>query len=304
MYASFDASQPPECSPLYANTDTSFTVNCQMKPGFTNTLQFNFDSFTAAQKNDQILNMRIDNFKNPFSAVQIDTTIVTYSDINCISNGNQQQGTDLEFSSIPFAEGAVTLSSTNNVVGYSGADNELKIQFMPPTALAPDMRGRLQLTMPLWYNIDNFSKTSYMYNEEAIDKCSSAQLGITSSASVGTSLRINYDYVEPGFFSGQTITVTCKGFKNPIYPDFWTGFNLRVFDGDLKQITYTQANTLSFDATELQPVKLDASDFKVQPGVRQVGTFSMWIFNLDVTTPLEESCFIKVRLPTDLEYDF
>ena len=52
VYDSFDASAPPTCAPLYSNNDLSFTVDCSMKAGTTNTLQFMYNSFTNAQKDD------------------------------------------------------------------------------------------------------------------------------------------------------------------------------------------------------------------------------------------------------------
>ncbi len=42
---------------------------------------------------------------------------------------------------------------------------------------------------------------------------------------------------------------------------------------------------------------LQPENFKITMGSSEVGTFSPWIFNLDVTTPLDEICYIKVLLP-------
>jgi hypothetical protein len=61
---------------------------------------------------------------------------------------------------------------------------------------------------------------------------------------------------------------------------------------------------LIFDATAFTPVLLDPSNFKITVGDPTVGSYSPWIFNLDVTTPLNKICYIRVYLPQDIAYDF
>jgi len=160
------------------------------------------------------------------------------------------------------------------------------------------------VTIPDWYNINNGAKQAYMYSEEAIDKCSSDHLTISSSNFFVGNLRITFEAVKPGYESGKTITFSCQGFKNPIYPDFWNGFRIQVFDMNKYQITYTTWQKLIFDATAFTPVMLAPENFKITVGNPIVGSYSPWIFNLDVSTPLEQVCFIKVLLPTDIAYDF
>jgi hypothetical protein len=69
-----------------------------------------------------------------------------------------------------------------------------------------------------------------MYSEEAVDKCTSDHLSISESSFYVGNLRIHFEAITPGYESGKTIRISCQGFKNPIYPDFWTGFRLQVFD--------------------------------------------------------------------------
>jgi hypothetical protein len=82
------------------------------------------------------------------------------------------------------------------------------------------------VTIPDWYNIGNGAKQQYMYSEEAIDKCSSDHITITSSKFFVGNLRITFEAVKDGYESGKTINLSCQGFKNPIYPDFWNGFRV------------------------------------------------------------------------------
>ena len=77
-----------------------------------------------------------------------------------------------------------------------------------------------------------------------------------------------------------------------------------MFDEDRNAITYSKFEKLILDATSFLPVQLPPDNFKITTGSPTVGTYSPWVFNLDVTTPLEVGCYIKVLLPTDLAYDF
>lgn len=77
--------------------------------------------------------------------------------------------------------------------------------------------------------------------------------------------------VEPGFFSGKEIEITCKGFKNPIYPDMWGPFSINIFDLTIidgkstkNQITYIK--NLKFDATNYNPVVVPKDQFKITVG--------------------------------------
>lgn len=162
--------------------------------------------------------------------------------------------------------------------------------------------------MPDWYSIDQGAKRGDMYSDTAINQCDSVQLTITSSSFTVRSLSIAFMQVADGYYSGKEIEITCKGFKNPIYPDLWGPFGLKVYDLTIvqgKQYKYqiTYNNLLTFDATQYTPVILPQRNFKITVGDPVVQAWSQWIFNLDVPTPLESDCFIKVLLPSDLEYN-
>lgn len=36
--------------------------------------------------------------------------------------------------------------------------------------------------------------------------------------------------VANGYLIDKEIVVRCKGFRNPIYPDKWTGFTMHIYD--------------------------------------------------------------------------
>lgn len=72
----------------------------------------------------------------------------------------------------------------------------------------------------------------------------------------------------------------------------------------MKKIFYTINNKLILDSRAYTPVLLDPSNFKITVGNPTVATYSSWIFNLDVTTPLEKSCYFKIIMPSDLKRSF
>lgn len=106
------------------------------------------------------------------------------------------------------------------------------------------------------------------------------------------------------YTAGAPITISCPGYRNPIYPDLWTGFRIQVYDSERNKITYTKADKLILDARHFSPVLLDPSNFIITIGDATVATYSPWIFNLDVTTPLDRSCYFKFKMPRDLDRKF
>jgi len=70
-------------------------------------------------------------------------------------------------------DGALTLSSTYNVVGYNKDDNVLEIKFNPAAPIAPTNEGLVHLKMPYWYYINFGAKSLYMYNDNAENECTS-----------------------------------------------------------------------------------------------------------------------------------
>ncbi len=105
--------------------------------------------------------------------------------------------------------------------------------FTPASVLPPNKEGRIDITIPYWYYITNDQrgdKFDYMYNEDARDKCSSDQLTISSSQFTQGNLQMFFSDINSAYVSGSPIELRCLGFKNPIYPDVWSGFRIFVYD--------------------------------------------------------------------------
>lgn len=175
------------------------------------------------------------------------------------------------------------------------------LKFTPGAPLAPSKTGLIDVNIPDWYNIDNGAKKAYMYSETAVDKCTSDEITIQSSTFSVGNLRIKFDDVKDGYLYGKTIQINCLGFKNPIVPGLFDQFRVTIYDWEKNQITLTKWKSLIFDSTSYTPVILPPQNFKITVTNPTVGSFSTWIFNLDVNVPLERGCFFKVLLPSDLD---
>lgn len=46
---------------------------------------------------------------------------------------------------------SVELDSTTNMLGFSGATNELVVKFKPKTTMSPSGRGFIKIGIPYWY---------------------------------------------------------------------------------------------------------------------------------------------------------
>ena len=53
--------------------------------------------------------------------------------------------------------------------------------------------------------------------------------------------------------SGEEITITCDGFKNPIYQKEWPGFRVSYFDDEPAASQIETSGNLFFDATKFTP---------------------------------------------------
>lgn len=139
-------------------------------------------------------------------------------------------GTPLQTSAAQMLDGTAILSSSSHIVGYSKDDNELIIKFIPAAPLAPTNEGVIFVKIPFWFNINSGAKSEYMFNENAINTCTSEMLGVKESDFRSGHLRIMFDTVKEGFLSQKWITISCTGFKNPIYPAEWSGFKIKIYD--------------------------------------------------------------------------
>ena len=73
-----------------------------------------------------------------------------------------------------------------------------------------------------------------MFNELMVNSCSSPDMRILASKAslVAKQLSIEYENMADNKVKGEVITITCKGFKNPISKGEWPGFKISLFDNE------------------------------------------------------------------------
>lgn len=156
------------------------------------------------------------------------------------------------------AEGSLLLTSSSDIVGYEKDDNELTMKFIPASPLAPTGEGLVHLSIPYWYYINNGAKSKFMYDENAENECISDELNVVASNFRSGNLRILWTSISPDYVPGNWISITCKGFRNPIHPGQWSGFQLKVFDftrvhDDKFANTITLTGDVAFNADYFKP---------------------------------------------------
>lgn len=194
-------------------------MRCQKKTGAHDTIQFYFDSIADEQLDLTSITFNFENFHTPWSARDMDKIdIRTFPNKDC--TGRDFQG--YQVSALTILPGTIeaencSVASTSNVLGYTKADNALIFTFTPQTTLSKSGTGMLRLGIPRWYEVG--SKINFMYNVEASNACTSAQMKITSSqpSALDRFIQIRYEDMEERYFSGQPITIKCTQFYNPIY---------------------------------------------------------------------------------------
>ena len=123
----------------------------------------------------------------------------------------------------------------------------------PVYTTSKDGRGSIVIDFPNWYNV--LGRLNMMFNEAIQNSCSSPDMEIIDSRPdiVSKTLSINYKNMLPEKISGAEITITCQGFKNPIYQAEWSGFRLSVFDSEDIRRRIEVTEEFAFDATKLSP---------------------------------------------------
>jgi len=81
--------------------------------------------------------------------------------------------------------------------------------------------------------------------------CTSPDMTIETSRPdlINTSLNIKYKDMTPSKISGQEVTITCQGFKNPIFQDIWYGFIFNLFDSEIFPNSLEVSESVAIDAT-------------------------------------------------------
>ena len=90
-----------------------------------------------------------------------------------------------------------------------------------------------------------------MFNENNENSCTSDDMDITSSRPDIVSRTLTIEYKNMKTVSGAPISITCIGFRNPIYQGSWSGFRIAVFDSEQTKRRIEVSEDVSFDATKL-----------------------------------------------------
>lgn len=103
---------------------------------------------------------------------------------------------------------------------------------------------------------------------------------------------------------GSAISISCAGFKNPIYQDLWNGFYVEFWDSEGISKKTEQSNPKGLDATSYEPAQLQPDTLQIEPADTTINSQSTWTLYLNPTVPLGKECYIRLYLPTDLSYEF
>jgi hypothetical protein len=117
--------------------------------------------------------------------------------------------------------------------------------------LSPTGTGSIKLYTPLWYDLGNNSK--WPYNSSVRNGCTSTCFDTQYSGLESNLILINYENMQPNCISGSEIVIECKGYKNPIYQDVWSGFKVEVYDSERSEELIVTSNPTSLDATNYDP---------------------------------------------------
>ena len=116
--------------------------------------------------------------------------------------------------------------------------------------------GQIWMTLPYWYDVGDSTDWPY----DAVDGCefdSSIGGTIISSEFASGTLKMTYYNLPENYWSGETIKISCKGFKNPIEPISVQGYTLTTYDSsEPNPYKIDAAFNVEFDGTALQPVTI------------------------------------------------
>ena len=103
---------------------------------------------------------------------------------------------------------------------------------------------------------------------------------------------------------GSPITITCDGYRNPIYQDQWYGYSVEFYDAEANPKLTEKSISTFLDATAYEPFKMAPNALSLNPQDNTINKESQWYISLQPGLPMNEECYIKILLPTDLEYQF
>jgi len=145
-----------------------------------------------------------------------------------------------------------------------------------------------------------------MYNERDKDFCRSEAFELVSSRAdlISQRLRITYINMKQEFITGRTFSITCRGFRNPIYEAEWKGFMFTMYDQeDPPNAIETTGRDLIFNSIGFLPAKISLQGMRIQPTIFTIAEYSQWTASItDFPIPLDTECFVEITIPGDLAY--
>jgi hypothetical protein len=175
------------------------------------------------------------------------------------------------------------------------------ISFTPATELLTEY-GTIQITAPVWYSrydSDSKSMVDVYTNGDEDFGCMSRNFSSFGAAIEDGLISITYD----AFLleKGETVTIECLNWRNPILPGVYSGHQVETLDGELNFI----------DRSE--DVSLNAEDFKAGPLNDELITYALDVafsgevssysisFEADLALNIRDGCYVKYTFPSELD---
>jgi hypothetical protein len=110
------------------------------------------------------------------------------------------------------------------------------------------------------------------------------------------------------------LTITCSGFRNPIYQKIWKGFIISFFDNEGTETTSAKFSTgnlieassadVALDTLNFTPATIFVENVALTPTIYKVNEFSVWTIALNgkFPIPLELGCYVELLIPKDLPF--
>jgi hypothetical protein len=213
------------------------------------------------------------NFNTPWSGQTLRSIDIRYYQDEACQIGRRQQplpGITIQPGVIP--QSAVSVTSSSDILGYTGNENTLTISFTPVTTMALRGEGTIEIETPYWFKVS--TAEAFMYSEDNINRCTADCMEITQSSARTGTIRIFYTSMDSSCIKGREITIECEGFYNPIYQKQWEGFRIITYDNETTPKPIERSQPAALDATGYSPVLVFPNDMKVQPSDLHINTAS------------------------------
>ena len=146
------------------------------------------------------------------------------------------------------------------------------------------------------------------YNKRVKDGCTSPDMTIIHPINIfhiQKILELRYEDMASEKLKKQAlITITCKGFYNPIERGLMRGYDIAVFDNELFAHSIWQSNDIPLNTINYEPAKIRASQISIRPTIERINQYSTWtLFVNEFPMPLNQDFFVELIIPSDLGLD-